>query len=200
MERQATAHQQHNNTMSFPSIFSSLTADAISASESLSVMMEQERQCYFSNDYLPNELHCHDGDSSVTHSDRTKIVFWMYSVIDHCQFDPETVAVAMGLVDRFLSRGKDNKITKQAVKNWWKYQLTAVSALYIAIKINESVAFDSDAFSAMSPDNYTAEEIKEMEMIILKGVEWRVWGPTSLQMANYILSLVFSRLHEDELY
>ena len=111
---------------STPSIFGSLTEDAIYASDSLSVMMEQEHQSYFSTDYLPSANEHSDDDLAVTDSDRTEIVLWLYSVIDHCQFDHETVVIAMGLVDRFLSRGKNSKIAKQAPRDDRLYQLISM--------------------------------------------------------------------------
>ncbi len=177
-----------------PSIHNTLTSDAIGAADSLSVMIEKETHTYHCHDYL--NLPSHDA-TLVTEEDRMKIVDWCYSVIDHCQFNRETVAVAMELVDRFLSTST-SLLVQQILRDKKLYQLAAMGALYISIKLNERVAFGSDFFAAMSRGAYTVQEIEDMELSILRGVGWRVNAPTSLQMANHILSLTLPHtdIHE----
>ena len=73
-----------------------------------------------------------------------------------------------------------------------------MAALYIAIKFNEQVEFGSDSLAAMSCGMHTAKDIKTMELTILKGLEWRIYGPTSSQMAYHILSLILSHINLGE--
>ena len=175
----------------------SLTRDTASAAESLSVMMEKERAIYTRRDYLGPQPPCGDDDNDIaakriTADDRLKIVDWCYSVVDACQFDRETVALTMEMVDRFLST---SSITAQeALYNRKKYQLVAMSALYIAIKTNEKVSFGSGYFATMSRGAYSAEQIEAMELAILHGLSWRINAPTSIQMVHHILSLILPHL------
>ena len=104
----------------------------------------------------------------------------------------------MELVDRFLSA--TSSTTRRVLGDRRQYQLLAMTALYIAIKINERVAFGSDFFAAMSRGAYSVQEIEEMEVNVLKGLQWRMCAPTSLQVGHYVLSLVLPQVDgvEDE--
>ena len=42
----------------------------------------------------------------------------------------------------------------------------------------------------MSQGTYSTKQIEAMEVIILTGLSWRVCAPSSVQVANHILSLV----------
>jgi hypothetical protein len=53
-----------------------------------------------------------------------------------------------------------------------------------------NVAFSSQMLSDTSHSGYTVQEIEHTEKIVLCGLSWRVNGPTSLQMALHILSLI----------
>jgi hypothetical protein len=144
-----------------------MTADA------LSVMIQKEQSAYGCNDYLP----VGNNDPEVATADaRRLLVDWCFAIIDACNFQRETVSIAMNMFDRFLSIQSIESIV--ALQNQSELQLLAVSSLYIAIKINERVAFS------------TVQEIEVVEKIILKGLSWRINGPTVLQMAMHILSLM----------
>ena len=176
----------------------SLTRDTASAAESLSVMMQKEQAIYTRRDYLGPQPPCGVDDNDIaakriTPDDRLKIVDWCYSVVDACQFDRETVALTMEMVDRFLST-PGGIVAQEALYNRKKYQLVAMSALYIAIKTNEKVSFGSGYFATMSRGAYSAEQIEAMELAILHGLSWRINAPTSIQMVHHILSLILPHL------
>ena len=57
------------------------------------------------------------------------------------------------------------------------FQLLAVSALYIAIKINEQVIFSVEQCAEATHGMYTAEVIEAMERAILECLSWKVSGP-----------------------
>ena len=48
----------------------------------------------------------------------------------------------------------------------------------------------SDFFAAMSKGEYTTSDIETMEFTILNTLSWRIYAPTSIQMAHSILSLI----------
>ncbi|KAL7533755.1 hypothetical protein ACHAXR_005435 [Thalassiosira sp. AJA248-18] len=113
-------HQEDNNAAMITSI-----------SDTLSVMMRQECTTYLCRDYLNDDDSNNNGHHNNHHSsppscirdyedcstidstrtvptiitpdDRMKIVDWCYGIVDECKFDRETVAVAMNIVDRFMS-------------------------------------------------------------------------------------------------
>mmetsp|Transcript_24771 Transcript_24771/g.59733 ORF Transcript_24771/g.59733 Transcript_24771/m.59733 type:complete len:315 (+) Transcript_24771:140-1084(+) len=167
-----------------PSVNDCLSKDTIASAESLSAMMQMEQTTYTCSDYLNRPS---PDNIIVIESDRLKIVDWCYAIIDQCNFDRETVAIAVDIIDRFLS--KPSVIARDALADRKKYQLLAISALYIAIKTNELMAVGSDFFAAMSQGVYSVEDIETMEMSILEGLSWRICTPTSIQMAYCILSI-----------
>jgi hypothetical protein len=155
-------------------------ADAITA-DILSTMIEKEKSAYCCHDYIRRS-------SVVTDGDRRQLVDWCHNMVDICSFSREAVAIAMNLVDRFLS--VPSAFASEALQDQREFQLLVVCSLYIAIKVNERVAFGSDMFSHISGGGYSVEEIECMEKIILYQMSWRINGPTSLQIALHILSLM----------
>ena len=178
----------------------SLLRDASQAAASLSIIMSTERSMSMSTrDYLhprstatapclvTNET------PPITECDRTAIVDWCYSLVDQCQFERETVASAMLLVDRFLSISGSAE-ARDALRCRERYQLVAIASLYICIKTNERVALSSSDFAKMSRGAYFSEEIEAMERCILQGLAWRIHTPTSIYVAHLILSLALPRV------
>jgi len=125
------------------SIYDSLTRETAIAAESLSIMIKNEQTNYTKSDYLSlnysTVIDDIDTGRRITENDRIKIVDWCYSLVDHCQFNRETVAIAMELTDRYLSQASSSS-TCRALKDRNHFQLVAMSALYIAIKTNEKLA------------------------------------------------------------
>ena len=134
--------------------------------------------------------------SMITADERAKVVDWCYALVDHCRCSRETVATAMELVDRFLSKSKSSnsvdtsRMSGEALRDQCKFQLLTVTALYTSIKINEEVPVSSDLFSKMCRNTYSAEEIEDMERTLLSGLSWRCQAPTAHQIVLYIFSLL----------
>lgn len=156
-------------------------AFAESIAETLARMMQKEQTTYKSCDYLTDA-------PSVTIADRTKIVDWCYSVIDQCEFERETVAIAIEMVDRFLS--KPSELSLRVLSSRFQFQLLAMTALYLSIKTYERNMLSIEFFTTISCDQYSANEIESMELSLLEGLSWHITPPTCVQMAHHILSLV----------
>jgi hypothetical protein len=163
--------------------------DTAAVVDSLCVMIQKEHAMYTRTRYLdPYE------PTIITADDRMKIVDWCYGVVDHCHFSREVVASAMDMVDRFLSM----HYTDEAfLRNQIKFQLLTITALYVAIKINEYAALSSNQFADMSLGVYTAEEIEDVELTLLTGLSWRCNAPTAHQVGHAILSLILSHVDID---
>eukprot|EP01082_Thalassiosira_pseudonana_P011993 g9608.t1 g9608 contig4:127357-128415(+) len=189
------------------SVFTSLplTRDVISAANALSVMIDKEQAVYRHSGYLQCIAGNTIEEDAITEEDRIKLADWCYTVVDHCQFNRETVAIAMEMVDRFLSSSQlvpvppAQAAIDTILHSRREYQLLTMSALYTSIKIHERVTFDSDFFSSISRGAYSVHEIESMERILLLGLSWRVNAPTSIQMAHHILSLLLPYVDLEEL-
>jgi len=78
---------------------------------------------------------------------------------------PETLWIAINLVDRFLSK---------RIVSLVKLQLVGVTAMFIAAKYEEILAPSVDEFVFLTENGYTREEILKGESIILTTVDFRV--------------------------
>ena len=160
--------------------------DPTSVAESLAVMIQKETTVYKRRDYLHGSSNCVCG--VLDEEDRTKMVEWCYSVVDICQLERETVAIAMDLVDRFLSN-KASTSAMSVLGDRIQFQLLTLAALYVSIKISMKIALGSDFFSVISRELYPVKDIEAMELILLKELSWCISPPTCVQMAHHILTL-----------
>lgn len=175
-----------------PPINSYFSNDVTAASNSLRAMLQKEQMTYRANNYLAN---C-TLPSALTESDRLKMVDWCYSIVDRFRFDREIVAFAMQVVDRFLS--KPSTSIQDYLNDRQHFQLLALTSLYIAIKIMEPKAFGIDRVASMSYGMYSVDDIESMEMTILTSLEWQINGPTSIQLAYHILSVLLPHVKLEE--
>ena len=162
-------------------------------------MMQKEQTVYRSCNYL----HHHNEPSSVSASlqvvdedVRTTMVDWCYSFIDVCQFEREHVAVAMEMVDRFLSKSSEH--SEAVLRDRMKFQLLTMTSLYVAFKTNGRTALAIDFISSISQNLYTVQEIEAMEWTLLNELAWRISPPTCAHMAHHILSLVSMQVPLDK--
>lgn len=164
-----------------PSIHESLDRDPAAARERLFLTLWDERTLHESGDYLS----CRD--VQVTESDRATIVGWCHSVVDACRFDREVVASAMGMVDRFLSR--PSPVADAALRDRARYQLVAVAALSVAVKMDRQNVDGAALLAALGRGVYRAEDVARTELELLEGLAWRVCAPTSFGIARDVLLL-----------
>jgi hypothetical protein len=180
----------------------------------LCTLMEQEIN-HFCHEYLNNGEDCfikqklndHENSSSqkLTAEDRAQIVDWCYSLVDILQLARLNVAMAMSIADRFMSN-PNQLLTRQFTPYLFSpqeimydrtmFQLLVVSALYIAIKINEQVIFSSEQCAKATHGVYTVEDIEGMERAILECLAWKVSAPTALEVGYVVLELVTPQVQD----
>jgi len=184
--------------------------------ENLHAMMEYEIAHSYYRDYLSDDACNMDRANFNTHhikltaEDRAQIVGWCYGVVDVLQLSRVNVAVAMSLADRFMSIHPNRQLPfssstssssgggviprifrpQEIMYDRTMFQLLAVSALYIAIKINKKAIYSSEMFAEATHGMYTREEIEAMERAILECLSWRITAPTALEIGYTILELI----------
>lgn len=125
---------------------------------------------------------------------RRTLCEWAYEVVDHFKFDREVVFIALDYLDRFVSKwAKDNEshLPKR------EYQLIAVTAIYMALKIHgEMDSIESprrklriDAFFELSRKQFNVEIIEKTERLMLQALDWNINPPTALKFITVFLSL-----------
>jgi hypothetical protein len=113
----------------------------------------------------------------------------MYSVVDGCRLDFETVARAMGMVDRFLS--KPSRSARRTLRDRKQFQLVAIAALSLCLKTDGKITPGSEVLARVCRTLYSIEEIEDAELKIHEGLASGRQAPTSLQMARHFLSSTF---------
>ena len=130
----------------------------------------------------------------VTEGWRRKLCEWAYEVVDHFNFDREVVSIALDYLDRFASKYAnegDSLVPKK------EYQLIAVAAIYMAIKIHGEVDSNDgprrklriDAFYELSRKQFDVDLIEKTERHMLEALNWNVNPPTALRFISTLLSL-----------
>lgn len=188
----------------------------VETGERLKAMMEQQVAHYVSPDYLAPEWQRKlreateptaiggaratatvrssaannvDGSSSLTSSAssqitevwREKICEWCYQVVDHFDFNREVVSVAMSYLDRYLATRTVNRRI---------FQLAAMTALYLAIKLFEPGKLRMSSLIDLSRGYFMAEHIVTMEDSMLQSLKWMVHPPTSFAFVRDFMCLV----------
>jgi hypothetical protein len=90
---------------------------------------------------------------------REKICEWSYQVIDHFDFSREIASISIHYLDRFLATTPVNKKL---------FQLVAMTALYLAIKIYEPGNLSMKSMIELSRGFFSPSQMEEMEMAILR--------------------------------
>lgn len=106
-----------------------------------------------------------DGQNEITWSMRQTLVDWLLQVHLRWHMLPETLWIAINIVDRFLTR---------RVVSLVKLQLVGVTAMFIAAKYEEILAPSVDEFVFMTENGYTKEEILKGERIVLQTLDFKV--------------------------
>lgn len=127
-------------------------------------------------------------NSPVDYECRYKMCQWFFQVVNYCQLNQGTAQLCISNLDRFLS------ISPSFLKDREKYQLAAISALYLSIKINNSVKLDMKFLGLLCRGCYKHKDIVAMERIILDTLSWKVNPPASIFFVERFLCFVSNLL------
>ncbi|KAF3932896.1 Cyclin-B2-1 [Dactylella cylindrospora] len=117
--------------------------------------------------YLPDP-HYMDGQPHLEWSMRCTLIDWLVQVHERFRQLPETLFLAVNIVDRFLS------IKAIPVNH---LQLVGIVSLSIAAKFEETYPPTVDSLIYMVDGAYTSEEIHSAESYILKALNWEISAP-----------------------
>ena len=131
-------------------------------------------------------------NNPIDHSDRTKMCSWYYEMTTFLKISPGTASRAMSYLDRFMGSSSPHAVTASRLRD--EYQLVALTTLFLAIKLYERLDIMPCHVSYLSRGRYTSDEVVEMEMAVLKGMEWRAMSETKLDYAMLILDCILPKL------
>ncbi|KAL8280547.1 hypothetical protein RQP46_007195 [Phenoliferia psychrophenolica] len=116
------------------------------------------------NKAMPNPRYM-DHQQDIEWSMRTTLIDWLLQVHMRYHMLPETLWIAINIIDRFLS----NRVVSLV-----KFQLVGVTAMFVAAKYEEIMAPSVEEFVYMTEGGYTREEILKGERIILQSLEFNI--------------------------
>jgi hypothetical protein len=128
------------------------------AEEIFEYMEELEEEMMPNPNYMAQQ-------SDITWPMRQTLVDWLLQVHIRYHMLPETLWIAINIVDRFLSK---------RVVSLIKLQLVGVTAMFIASKYEEILAPSIDEFVFMTDNGYTKAEILKGERIVLATLDFKV--------------------------
>lgn len=102
---------------------------------------------------------------------------WLIQVHSRFKLLPETLFSCVNLIDRFLSA---------RVVSLAKLQLVGVTCMFIAAKVEETVAPSVSNFVYCADSSYTEQEILQAEKYILKTLDWNLSYPCPLHFLRRI--------------
>lgn len=150
--------------------------------DSIKSMQSQEVRGYTCIDYLCEYEH---EIPAVDAECRSQMVQWCYQIVDYCKFSRETAALAISTFDRYLCTASG----KEALHDTAKFQLAAMTALYLIVKVHEPEIMGVELVAKLSRGVYTVDEIEKMEKQMLASLAWRINAPTALSFVRKLLEL-----------
>ncbi|KAF8340688.1 cyclin-like protein [Cantharellus anzutake] len=103
--------------------------------------------------------------NEIEWTQRATLVDWLVQIHTHYHLLPETLWIAINIVDRFLSK---------RVVSLVKLQLVGITAMFIAAKYEEIMAPSVDEFVYVTEGGYSREEILKGERIILQTLNFHI--------------------------
>ena len=116
---------------------------------------------------------------------RQQIVEWMYTVINHCKLRHEAATAAVFFLDSAVARG--------LIETADNYQLGAMTALYLGLKIFDSPSMrvvKLGSLVKLGNGDFGEADIVKMERQMLKLFQWKMSPPTADCFVQIYLELL----------
>jgi len=109
------------------------------------------------------------------------MALWSYRIVDHFDGDREIVAIAFNYLDRFLNLCSCDRSA---------FKLAAITSLYLATKLFSTTYISSSSLALLSKGEFDEENLKEMEDILLKTLDYRLHPPTIKCYIDHMMALM----------
>ncbi|KAI9459180.1 cyclin-like protein [Lactarius psammicola] len=125
---------------------------------------------------LPNPNYM-DSQKDLAWKMRGILTDWLIQVHMRFRLLPETLYLAINIIDRFLSA---------RVVSLAKLQLVGITCMFLAAKVEEIVAPSAVNFLYCADSSYTEAEILQAEKYILKTIEWNMGYPNPIHFLRRV--------------
>jgi len=152
------------------------------------LLVKEQSVQYQISPHLLRNLNGKDKKCSTQLRWRHAICDWYYDFVDYFKFDREVVEVAVNYFDRYTSISADSLDAHEPTSSI--YHTVAITSLFLAIKLHATSCVVDDpqelrnrALRKILYDSPQPKIILDMEMNILKALEWYMNPPTLHQFA-----------------
>lgn len=152
----------------------------------IQAMRKQEESAYTVHDYLASLPLPTGTVTPVDGACRQVMANWCCEIAVFCKYERETVAIALNMLDRWMSTPDGFRILLD--RNL--YQLASMTALYTAVKVHEQEAMDPALVSSLSRGVHSAQAVETMEARMLQALQWRVNPPTAMSYVRLAMNIV----------
>lgn len=109
------------------------------------------------------------------------MVEWSFHLVDHFSLEREIVEVAFSYLDRFVDRCSTNDAA---------FKLACMTCLYIASKNIGPKYIPLKSLSELSEGEFEIQHFIDMEMCVLRTLNWRVQPPTTRAFIELFLAFL----------
>ena len=135
---------------------------------------------YQSRDYLV-------AGGAVTEALRAEMLEWVCKSSSYMKMSEDIPSYTATLLDRFLQTEQGCTILQSVSQ----FRLATMGCLYLTAKVHDPcVVISSKVMSAFSQGMFSAEQVEEMELQILKGLNWYTNPPQALAFVREFLLLL----------
>lgn len=120
---------------------------------------------------------------------REKIIEWKYQVVDRFDLERDIVCISTFYLDQYLCM---NYVDHE------DFRLVAMSSLYLAIKLHSPHTVPVESIASAGNGLITIKHIQEMELSIMKCLDWHLHPPTSAVFIEHFFPLISSNYSSDK--
>jgi len=150
--------------------------------DSLHAMRFQEKQVFKNINYLSIM------QSAVNEEGREVLVHWFYKIIDVFNESRDLAILCTNIFDRFLQRVVENSGPDFVDVHF--YRLAALTCLYVSIKLHGTKKLKIEDAASLCQNQFSANDIADMEGMILRALKWKVSNPTSSDFAKHLVQII----------
>ena len=151
--------------------------------ELIAIMRRQESTTYCRKDYLSSSDAGHGDHANVVDASwRQRIIEWMFGVVDTCGLRRDSVAIAAYYLDLCVERN--------VIHSRQDFQLAAMTALQLAIKLYDSTVMKLDSMVKLGRGLFSEQDVIEMESKMLSALQWQVHPPTPVCYLRQFLQVL----------
>jgi hypothetical protein len=126
----------------------------------------------------------------VSPVERKTMLSWAYGIVDACKIERRVAITAVTYLDRYVADNIGPR-ANEVLSGRRNFQLCFIACLIIAMKNCDGMKVESEFVSDdLCHKIYQEDVILDMEMEVLRGLGWRLNGPTAVDFIHAFVQLL----------